>query len=672
MYHSASSTAPAVKSGSLAAPLLAEKDEEYGQLEREHSPQAPEGARESESLGTGLLAYSPAGMMRRAVLLWFRTTTNRDYLQSPISRRRWWKWFWPTITTLALVSDAAAVVAGSGAWSTVCGDAAFLLITLLVCVRYTLQLTTIRADLVLGLSFLANVAWWMLQLSLAKDGLITLDAGSLSMVILFFCCLGVHSSISLLTLVCGIISKICFAASEWEDIMYCILELMISSAAAVILEFCIASLYQDLQAKAACNQQLLDFATDGFGAVQSASWRLTQVSQKMAETFACSEAELIGRPLDELIDERDRGYVKTFLDDAAKGSAPAASLVTASAGGWQFEVRLMPYKIDADGAQIGFCMQLVGEMRAIEPSTSTTKCEKPAANAQSPDCPAAGGGEVLEESEEARLAHQSSQGEENEELASAAPASSLQEQLALKEAPSKPTRPLGTLSLSSWTASAPSVKIALPKKDMRTQATQTGESQRRRKPPAPLAAATGNLQFAIGHPRGVGVSRKLGSGSRPRMTSKSGQQRCLPDVRVEEGRPVLSRYSSTPRSTRGNCLHSLAKSFNITGVGCCSKHVGYMALYDVLMEELLGSCGNLVLNSDWQCPDCLSLNKWQEDDDSDSDGCCSAGHLEQLCMVCGTLVENAIRGTAIPTAFASSSGVEASDSTVGMDSCLER
>jgi len=614
------------------------------------------------------VCYPTTRQLRKLLLHWFQTTTNEDYLQSPISRRRSWKWVWPVFNTLGLVSDAAALAAGSGNLSIVCADAALVLITLLVCVRYSFQLATVRADFVLGVSLLANYLWCNVQLA---SNPFALDTGSLSIVILLFSCLGIHSSVSLLTLGFGIVSQI-LLGRRLGDVIGVVFQLSVASASAVILEFCIACLFKDLQAKARCNQQLLDFATDGFGAVQSASWRLTQVSQKMAETFACSEAELIGRPLDELIDERDRGYVKTFLDDAAKGSAPAASLVTASAGGWQFEVRLMPYKIDADGAQIGFCMQLVGEMRAIEPSTSTTKCEKPAANAQSPDCPAAGGGEVLEESEEARLAHQSSQGEENEELASAAPASSLQEQLALKEAPSKPTRPLGTLSLSSWTASAPSVKIALPKKDMRTQATQTGESQRRRKPPAPLAAATGNLQFAIGHPRGVGVSRKLGSGSRPRMTSKSGQQRCLPDVRVEEGRPVLSRYSSTPRSTRGNCLHSLAKSFNITGVGCCSKHVGYMALYDVLMEELLGSCGNLVLNSDWQCPDCLSLNKWQEDDDSDSDGCCSAGHLEQLCMVCGTLVENAIRGTAIPTAFASSSGVEASDSTVGMDSCLER
>eukprot|EP00403_Amphidinium_massartii_P007545 CAMPEP_0178375516 /NCGR_PEP_ID=MMETSP0689_2-20121128/2927_1 /TAXON_ID=160604 /ORGANISM="Amphidinium massartii, Strain CS-259" /LENGTH=663 /DNA_ID=CAMNT_0019995509 /DNA_START=8 /DNA_END=1999 /DNA_ORIENTATION=- len=663
MYHSASSTAPAVKSGSLAAPLLAEKDEEYGQLEREHSPQAPEGARESESLGTGLLAYSPAGMMRRAVLLWFRTTTNRDYLQSPISRRRWWKWFWPTITTLALVSDAAAVVAGSGAWSTVCGDAAFLLITLLVCVRYTLQLTTIRADLVLGLSFLANVAWWMLQLSLAKDGLITLDAGSLSMVILFFCCLGVHSSISLLTLVCGIISKICFAASEWEDIMYCILELMISSAAAVILEFCIASLYQDLQAKAACNQQLLDFATDGFGAVQTVSWRLTQASHKMAETFGRPEEELVGCGLDALVDDRDRGSVRTFLEEAAKGSAASALLVTASSRGWQFEVRLMPYKVNHDGAEIGFCMQLVGEMRAIETTSPAAQCGSLAAagHQEGQPCPSDAEGEAM-------LACQSSADEQQpQELRCTAPSSSFVQQAEAMEA-SRPSRPLGTLSFSSWTISAPSVKdfnMRLKKKEMMTQATQTGETQRRRKPPAPLAAATGNLQCAAWQPgggRGTGRQPK----SRHRGTSSSGrQQGRLPDVRIEEGRPVLSRFSPTPRSTRGNCLNGLVKSFNITGPGCCSKHVGYMALYDVLLEELTGSCGNLTLNSDWQCPDCLSLSKWQEDVDSASDDDSGSAGLEQFCMMCGTVVENPILRAAIATAFQSSSSVEASASSVG-------
>mmetsp|Transcript_62006 Transcript_62006/g.147908 ORF Transcript_62006/g.147908 Transcript_62006/m.147908 type:complete len:647 (-) Transcript_62006:250-2190(-) len=641
---------------SLTAPLLAEKDEECGQMETERSSDGAAGESWRKALQ---VCYPTTRQLRKLLLHWFQTTTNEDYLQSPISRRRSWKWVWPVFNTLGLVSDAAALAAGSGNLSIVCADAALVLITLLVCVRYSFQLATVRADFVLGVSLLANYLWCNVQLA---SNPFALDTGSLSIVILLFSCLGIHSSVSLLTLGFGIVSQI-LLGRRLGDVIGVVFQLSVASASAVILEFCIACLFKDLQAKARCNQQLLDFATDGFGAVQSASWRLTQVSQKMAETFACSEAELIGRPLDELIDERDRGYVKTFLDDAAKGSAPAASLVTASAGGWQFEVRLMPYKIDADGAQIGFCMQLVGEMRAIETTSPAAQCGSLAAagHQEGQPCPSDAEGEAM-------LACQSSADEQQpQELRCTAPSSSFVQQAEAMEA-SRPSRPLGTLSFSSWTISAPSVKdfnMRLKKKEMMTQATQTGETQRRRKPPAPLAAATGNLQCAAWQPgggRGTGRQPK----SRHRGTSSSGrQQGRLPDVRIEEGRPVLSRFSPTPRSTRGNCLNGLVKSFNITGPGCCSKHVGYMALYDVLLEELTGSCGNLTLNSDWQCPDCLSLSKWQEDVDSASDDDSGSAGLEQFCMMCGTVVENPILRAAIATAFQSSSSVEASASSVG-------
>jgi len=63
-----------------------------------------------------------------------------------------------------------------------------------------------------------------------------------------------------------------------------------------------------------------------------------------------------------------------------------------------------------------------------------------------------------------------------------------------------------------------------------------------------------------------------------------------------------------------------------------------MAVYDVVAEELSRSCGNLLMNADWQCPECWSLNKWQEHSDDDEDD-----PAEQICMICATAVEHVKR-----------------------------
>eukprot|EP00971_Amphidinium_carterae_P197874 3927136-Amphidinium_carterae.1 len=72
--------------------------------------------------------------------------------------------------------------------------------------------------------------------------------------------------------------------------------------------------------------------------------------------------------------------------------------------------------------------------------------------------------------------------------------------------------------------------------------------------------------------------------------------------RVSEGSPALKNFHATPLSTRRNSLTELTRCFNIRGIGCCSKHVAWTALLDVVSQEMSGRCVEQVFRSGWQCP----------------------------------------------------------------------
>jgi len=108
---------------------------------------------------------------------------------------------------------------------------------------------------------------------------------------------------------------------------------------------------------------------------------------------------------------------------------------------------------------------------------------------------------------------------------------------------------------------------------------------------------------------------------------------------VEEGRPSLAMFEATPKSSRKKCLENLVQSSNISGKGCCPKHIAWMAVYWLVADELLSQCGHIELHSDWQCPVCFGLNRF-----ASSSVSAKARQLEQVCLVCKEVVSPVLAG----------------------------
>eukprot|EP00403_Amphidinium_massartii_P004021 CAMPEP_0178375218 /NCGR_PEP_ID=MMETSP0689_2-20121128/2773_1 /TAXON_ID=160604 /ORGANISM="Amphidinium massartii, Strain CS-259" /LENGTH=710 /DNA_ID=CAMNT_0019995201 /DNA_START=23 /DNA_END=2155 /DNA_ORIENTATION=+ len=641
--------------------------------------------------------------LRKMVGLWWETTTDEDYLQSDISRRKSWGWVLPIFNVFGLVCDLAVLCTGSfDTFPIVLIDIAFLgYACFWLHTPFKFKLTGIQLDFLLSAGI--NAIWiLMTSNAAARDGGSD-QAGDFIVVIVVQSCLGFHSTTALMTLALSVVAQF-ITGNSLANTINLANQATYAAVSAIVLEFCIASLYKDLQAQASCNQHLLDFATDGFGVVdvEGRTWRLTQVSSKMAESLGRSEEQLLGTRLDEVVHKRDRASLNACFAAASQDSPTASAcgaLVTVETDALEFEVRLVPYMMQrtaSGAAQVGFCIQIVGEKRsasklsqaAIEAAGGATPPPPPPLPPRGvsktgpfvpPGAAAGGSSDVdLDRHPESPLQKCSDEdgtphsGSPAEDSGADRVASALNRHVAKEASRNPPPRALGTLSLSSWTGTLQSVAVKpTPKRDvnskkkstveMKTVATQTLALQRKARPPAPLAVATYKSQ-QLGQPVENssalhGLSSKVrryssGSVSSDASASSSGtpgpsasqrgnsrerdQRPVFPDVLVDEGRPAISRFLATPKRTRGMCLNNIARSFNIAGFGCCAKHIGYMALYEALREELRGPCGNLLLHADWQCTACLCLNKWHQNEDAEAEDGLPSSH-DQVCMICGTV-----------------------------------
>jgi len=460
------------------------------------------------------------------------------------------------------------------------------------------------------------------------------------------------------------------------------------------LEYTIASLFQDLQMELRCNQRLLDAAADGFGVVDCQDGTILHSSAQMCSRFGGTV--LMGKPLASLVEARDHSTLSKFFGDAERGDPPSIVLVTCVSGTLQFEMRMVPYKLE--GSRMGFCVQQVGEARnsiagsqeeapaqpaaspmsitaaakvrfQTTPSTaagsssslapqlrllSTPSSENHAAAAAAGDsklCSAAvSSDELVNNDSQGAVQAASPEGQSAQEAdadallaedmlpgacaaaaateppdAPAPPQYSSSKMSIVTSSRSSPTG-AGTLSLSSWSrpgsgasgaSSGGRVPRARKPTKKKTVQTRTVALQVNmplpQKPPAPMEASTASRAAQV---------KEL---SRKRVA------RACASV-VEEGKPYLTRFRATPRSTRGNCLSTVVRSCNITGTGCCPKHISWMGLYTLISEELVSRCGPLQLCSDWQCPECLALNDFESDADAEE------RQAEQVCGLCQELV----------------------------------
>jgi len=447
-------------------------------------------------------------------------------------------------------------------------------------------------------------------------------------VMVFLSFIGMHSSVVIFTLILAVVNA-CTVEAEVISIGDILQTMMVTAFTAfgcVCLEFFVASLYHELQTQLDGNKRLLDTATDGFGTVDSTTGCLTQVSPKMAQTL--NRMDLLGESLCAFVDGRDHNLLHQFYGDAEQGVQPCAILVTCNAGTMEFEVRLIPYR--ACGTDIGFCVQMVGEPRSTLPASQT--------------------GQQFPSEEDAKRTSSS-----NDEVVQAnLPRSGDQTETEgegptpLREFPryfrDDASHTSNTLTLSSWTASLQSVP---PRRQVMDIGVQTGQDPKRRRPPAPLSAST-----------------LFSGGTVARRRRKTAE---VTLAQIEEGKPAVAGFAATPTSTRGNSVENLLKSFNITGRGCCSKHIAYTDVQRIVGEELSRKCGTLTHHSDWQCSSCLSLNPWDDEEEFDEE---DEDVAEQVCVVCQAVVQPLVRNDTNGASqdpdciFASSSGGDGSASSV--------
>merc|ERR1711971_259441 len=133
---------------------------------------------------------------------------------------------------------------------------------------------------------------------------------------MFFGVVGVHS-------ICVTLLGLTFCAlamanpnSSREDIIIVPWLTIAAALFVAISEYCITSLYADLEMQLLTTNRLLDKATDGFCEVDYASGTIKKASPQMVSTFALTQ--LVGARLDEFVhaDDADRvASLSTRRDD---------------------------------------------------------------------------------------------------------------------------------------------------------------------------------------------------------------------------------------------------------------------------------------------------------------------------------------------------------------------
>eukprot|EP00971_Amphidinium_carterae_P037045 727957-Amphidinium_carterae.1 len=302
------------------------------------------------------------GNRRAHLLSWWSTTTDRRFLEAEVHFRHRWPWLLPMGGLLMMCGDFSAALARGNltSWLWVPIDA---LVFLVACIatRYRDLRGTLYVDFFVTLVFITG------GLILLGDGMQPKDIEGVTtclyspmfypFLVVLTMFLGFHSSVlPLIFAACAVAVLRSGNMSDGVNILVVTAALMLGC---IGFEHSVASLFRELHTELECNQLLLDGATDGFGMVDSQSSELVSASRKMLETFGLHDVQ--GQRLDTLIDTADHKGLATFFGSA--GTGPAAVLVTCTSQRLQFDVRLVPYKMD--GTKLGFCIQKLGESRSV-------------------------------------------------------------------------------------------------------------------------------------------------------------------------------------------------------------------------------------------------------------------------------------------------------------------
>jgi len=564
---------------------------------------------------------SPIRVVQRQIWMWWDTTSDPKFLQSDVSlRRRWW-WLLPCMALLTLATDCSSALVGHGTWSWVAVDGVFVVAAMAFSSSQAL-IGKLYVDSVLTAGFIIG-AWCTPQSGTYATGAghdsdyMSCFSGPFGylLMMVFTHFVGLHTVVlPFICLSCMATVLTTLTLAEAIPMLF----LSVSTAAGCCsFEFAVAYLYRELQSQLECNRLLLDTATDGFGVVDSEDGLLVSASPKMLQTFRCSD--MLGLSLRGFVVESDHGELARFLcgADAVKGGA----LVTCSAQTLQFEVRLVPYRMD--GSKIAFCVQMVGEPRKIIEER----------------CAAAAVVETQHHSsiERAGFEADDSDGGSSPRILDEAEASGK-------------GKHCSTLSLSNWTVSyqASEHNVVRPPGGslcVVSTAAQTDSSILDTQESCTQTIRQRPLLMPSSAPNGLAKSAAEGrrSSSRRRARSSPTDRQKRPAVCVREGERAVAKFHPTPQSSRDNSVAQLARHFNVGGIGCCTKHIASAVLLQSVNRELQSGCEEQSYCTDWQCPLCHSLNDWEgplSEDDFEDEG------PEQLCAVCYTIVLPALCSSA--------------------------
>jgi len=585
----------------------------------------------------------------RCLKHWWRVTSNRDYLQSGISRRPAWKLLFPVVSVMNLLLDLTLILRSEGRPWLLLADLPLALAGCLYAVLPSIGAGSLMVDGVLALTSTAVYSLTTVYSSDFDGDATPSDvASSEAWLPAFLVCIafaGFHSLVVLWLWVLNTAAILAFPKYPVELQWQLILSMGVTCIGAVAMEYNIANLYSQWQLQLRCNQRLLDGASDGFGTVSAVDGTVLAASPKMVETLG--DRSLVGKPLQSgVLDPRDRPALASFFGIAREGPIPSAVLVTWSSGSSECELRMVPYELQ--DSTIGFCVQRVGEVRsrgreaeqhqgqAEPPSPSTVSRHQPDGIARPglllppPALPDAAARVLSDEPAEAgdSFADRERPPAVNEDRGMTLSQSLARGNLtALRELLERPAKTRGTLSLSSWTVSQESTHATgrKPKVETRTLGVQVGcvaTNATVSTPPAPMAASS-----ASQHAQGAARQRK--------------HAKKVHKAVVLQGVAHQRQFAPTPRSSCGNALRELVNHLNVGGRGCCAYHIAWRGMHRLLTDELYMPCHSpLAICKDWQCPECFALNNFGtfphlEDDEEDAEG---MGSL-QVCAVCLNLVE---------------------------------
>mmetsp|Transcript_46873 Transcript_46873/g.111570 ORF Transcript_46873/g.111570 Transcript_46873/m.111570 type:complete len:711 (-) Transcript_46873:352-2484(-) len=595
---------------------------------------------------------------------WWRITTDPGLLESRTSRRRCWQWLWPLLSIVITIADYTASLNGSGNPASASLDAILVVLACALAWR-GFPIGNVLLDVVIGTLVTGSIFYEQQTATIEVRSCSAFGVVSYVEVCVFMSLIGMHSIVVILNMVFCIITALT-TESLLHDAGPMVVVTLFASIGMVCLEYFLASMFHELQSQLDCNQRLLDFATDGFGIVDTRTRVLSNMSPKMAQTLGVKELQ--GFDLGSFVDLSDHPTLARFLGQDASSSAstqPEAVLVTCHTGMVQFDARLVPYKLHEDSLRIGFCIQMLGEVRSVTENAADVKYSSGASQGALED------GMVEFEQQQTPDALEPAEPREQErelvfdleEGGGTYPDHYFQlhhvvpSQLEIGAARPRLTRGPSsqqahhrddddarstTLSISTWTVSAagtvcqcgPECKRLQRFVSTSTIGVQTGGDEdaggKPGKPPRPPQAARKVSPDAQAPHRGCVSERR----SRRKRTPDD-RRPAQPKVCVNEGVPALEQFAATPRRTRVECLSNLVQSFNTTGTGCCSKHLVWTAINSVVMEELAKPCATCSLHQDWQCSECMALNAWEDEDEQDG---------EQLCRSCCNIVEPLLPG----------------------------